>query len=286
MDIESQILGFSEDINRYGYAIKANTIKNGVDLPLIPNFTAIHNLPGGSLYKYLLDVYFKTKPDKFIVVCKKRNGTGLKDPKRFDLVIENQPSSNLSGPITMERQEEIAYPTRSFSNVSNPVEQMYKMQIESLTREVNKYLDRAERFEKDFINVRNENFELKRQLDTIEEKHQLNIERERVKSENTLTGVLKEMKPEIHTLMGHLAEKNTPNQLGETSQLPETTTGKIIAILQTAFNSVDTDTQFEYLELLMRYAQLGENKMKFLEPLRKSTESFNETFENTKNELL
>ncbi len=271
--MNQDILQFAENINRHGYAMRLTSIKNGVSTSLVSAIKPINEITEGQpLYLYLENTIKSLDPDQLIAEVKQRNGSSFKNPKTFIYKKIIQDEFNLAG-----------------VNINNPITQVYQFQIETLNKELSKITADRDKHEAKHEKFKEKYYECKKQLELIEDRHQLKLEKTRLENENTLTGVLKEFKPEIQATLSGLAgkfgdnenEENQNNQLAGPGVDPNTKIGVLLNI----FNSLDEEMFNLYWEIIARLGQIPQDdKNEILENLRDKTESFNQAF-NESNQL-
>lgn len=273
-----ELLNFSEQINRHGYAITITAVKNDIQSTIIGSMTPIQIVTSGqSLYAYLENLVDKIHPDKIIIVAKQKNGQSFKNPKTF---VYRKPIKEQEPVETMLN----GFPSISSNNSSNPMAQVYQFQIATLNSELAKITKDRDKHESKHEKFKEKYYECKKELELIEDKHQLNLERNKIEQENTLSGVLKEFKPEIQATLSGIADKFGDNSKEiDTKQLngagvdPETKLG----LMLTVFNSLQDETLSIYFEVISRLGQIDlEQKNQLLNKLRDLTPDFNEQFES------
>lgn len=151
---------------------------------------------------------------------------------------------------------------------------IYEFQINSLNRELEKERSRADKYENLHHELREKNFELDKQLKTFEEKKGLEMERERLKQENSLSSVIKEVKPELFGLLGTMMQNKQSIPSHGTLQGIEN--DKASAISET-LAQLPTQMQNEATEVLIRYLNSDvTHRGKVLKLLRTETQELDE----------
>jgi len=266
--MNTKLLDFTNSIKNYGDVVQILSVKNGIKSDVVSKKTSIIRLTsGGSFFSYLKNIVDSLEPDELIVIACKKIVNQYDKAKEFLFINEQDTPPTLSG-----------LPT---SSDNKPMTQIYQFQINSLNDKIarlKKDLDKSEVFKEKY-------FETKRELDLQEDKHQLNFEKERLKSENTLSGALKEFRPEIQTALGAIAEKFGGGTTDETEQQALGSAGfdpeSKLAVVLSIFNSLDGEMFNVYWELVARFGQLSESeKYQILTMVQEQTKDFDSAFEN------
>lgn len=212
-----------------------------------------------SLFNYLENYVSTLNPNKVIIITKKYNGNSSgRDP--VERVFE----------IEQSIPEQIQQPSLNGHQMNS----IYEFQINSLNRELEKERSRADKYENLHHELRERNFELDKQLKTFEEKKSLEMERERIKQENSFSSVIKEVKPELFGLLGNMM--NNQASLPASSALQGTENEKVNTITQT-LAQLPEEMQNEATELIIRYLNSdAKQRGKILQVLRQATTELDE----------
>jgi hypothetical protein len=283
MEQSEIILQISQDILAYGPGMDVKYEKNGFTNVLVPSITRISEIVNGSnLYNYILKIVETLHPDKLIFTVKKPNGTSWTNPKTFELDLKQIEVPN---PIAPEPPQMNMYKAQSMNlgtpeiqhNNSNPMIQVYQFQLQNVKEELAKEKRRADKFEDLFDKIKDQKYEIQKQLDTVEERHKLEKLQDKLASENTAAGMIRELKPELQGLMGIMVEKmggKTQAIAGPNDQPKET---KLVFANQ-VLTEIDDATFSLYWEVLMRLGHApADQKDEVLHILRNSTQPFTPT---------
>lgn len=235
--MNQEILNYSDRINSYGSALKLDAIVNGMETPVIKSFTPIREIldQNQSLYVYLESIINSLNPNILRAVVKKSNGSGYKDPKTFELVISNQ---NTQPNNIVHSQGQMGGMGGFSSMPSDNTSGVLKMQLDFLQRDYDR-LDRKF-IEKDRLaeEFKEKYFEVKKQLDTINERNDLALQKKDLEQSNSLAGVVKELKPMLPDILEVMKTGKAPakseSQLGGNLSTydPNTKIGALITVFE------------------------------------------------------
>jgi len=218
----------------------------------------------GSLTEYIQHFVEKSKPTAVEVITKKPNGNshGIHPTKAiFELqavapTIINQEQPSLQG--------------------LSGVEKIYSLETGLLNRELQKETSRAERYENLYHDLREKHFDLEKDHKLYKDKIELEREKERLQGENSLTSVIKEVKPELFGLLGTMAQNNSQVNQPIATTL-EGVENEKTSILMQSLSELPEAMQNEAVELCIRYLNTDAKvRGSVLGILRKHTEELNE----------
>lgn len=216
----------------------------------------------GSLSNYIQHFIEKSKPSSIEVITKKPNGNshGI-HPTKATFELHTAP--------TIINQEQ-----PSLQGLSG-AEKIYSLETNLLNRELQKETSRADRYEGLYHELREKHFDLEKDHKLYKDKVELEREKERLKSENSLTSVIKEVKPELFGLLGTITQQGQGHQ-----PLPTTLQGveneKLTTVIQ-SLSELPEAMQNEAIELCIRYLNAdAKARGSVLGVLRKHTEELNE----------
>lgn len=290
MLLKNEISEIENFIISNGDRFKIKAFKNGLKVNE-EVFTPIQSLvqEHQSLANYLNKYLSTIQPEKVVVITKKFNGSqsGGRDPIQhvFHIPVSmyqekvQQPSLNgvdYSNNINSEHNNANKLSYEQAESTINKVSlgHMYQFQIDSLNRELNKERTRADKYENLHHDLREKNFDLDKQLKTFEEKKSLEMERERLKQENSLSSVIKEVKPELFGLLGTMMQHKA--SIPQQSSLQGVENEKLNAITET-LTQLPAEMQNEAIEVLIRYLNTDATERgKTLQLLRSQTPDLNE----------
>lgn len=224
----------------------------------------------GSLPEYIQYFIDKYKPQSIEVITKKPNGNshGI-HPKSRIFSLENVEQSN--------KQQRIPtpFPSPDSSGLSG-IQKIHSLETSLLTRELQKETNRAERYEGMYNELRDKHFKLEKDHALMKEKAELEREKERLKHENSLTSIFKEVKPELFGLLGNMTRNN--QVAATTLQGVESDKG---SLLSNTLSQLPEAMQNEAIEVLIRYLNLDATERgKVLTQLQEQTQHLDDQIED------
>ncbi|MFT5821223.1 MAG: hypothetical protein ACI8ZM_002472 [Crocinitomix sp.] len=260
MDQNQKIQKFVGQISQ-GYALKLVGEKAGMPIPIIDKFTPIERLTmNESLFEYISKVVSTFSPDLLIATTKDQNGNSLYKPRTYHMSVQQEPSFGGLG------------------STSDPMGAFYQAKNADLTRQLTRLENTHDTLLTKHDELKEKFSDNKRLLDTVNERNELTREKDRVASENTFSGIVKELKPEIQGLIGVITSKHNPPAQNE-GQLNGINSESKFAIIIAMLNGLGDADFKRYWEVIVRFGQTEQAQSdQVLELLRSLTVDFNDSY--------
>lgn len=220
----------------------------------------------GSLSEYIAQFIETYNPQSIEVVTKKPNGNshGI-HPKSRIFSLESIEQTNNLQPVQTPINP---MPTAGLAGI----EKIHSLETTLLNRELQKETNRAERFEGLYNTLREKHYELDKDFKLMKDKTDLEREKERLQNENSLSAVIKEIKPELFGLLGNMAESNQP--LSTTLQ---GVGNDKVKVLTDTLSQLPEAMQNEAIQVLIRYLNLeATDRGEALAAMQSKTEHLND----------
>lgn len=198
---------FAIDIQTYGSGLRLSAVVGNTETIIIPSMTKLIDvLKGQSLREYLQNAVNDLKPKKLIAEVGRPNGTAFTNKKIFEYTVTD------SDVVKKQESEAVQDPFKNLALAgpevgANSMVGFYQIQLQTANQEITRKSNKVDALTAERDQLKDKCADLKRDLDTAEQKFALEREKDRVAGENTALSVIREMRPEIQGLMGMIGDK-------------------------------------------------------------------------------
>jgi hypothetical protein len=284
---------FALDIQTYGSGLRLSAVVGNTETIIVPSMIKlIEVLKGESLRDYLQKIVADLKPKKLIAEVGRPNGTAFTNKKVFEYTITD------ADMVKKSESEAVTVPD-PFRNLtlsgpeagSNPMVGFYQIQLQTANSELARKNTKIDSLTAERDTLKDKCADLKRDLDTVEQKFALEREKDRVAGENTALSVIRELKPELQGLMGMIGDKmgvknqalNAPpaTQQDDTPSISSVITGYL-----SQMSAAPGKLSFAFELFIRAFNMTPEDQQLILELMREKTDSITEALNTQLNQLV
>lgn len=282
---------FAIDIQTYGSGLRLSAVVGNTETIIIPSMTKLIDvLKGQSLREYLQNAVNDLKPIKLIAEVGRPNGTAFTNKKMFEYTVTDS---------DIAKKQEAEAVQDPFKNLAlsgpdagaNSMVGFYQIQLQTANQEIARKTNKVDALTAERDQLKDKCAELKRDLDTAEQKFALEREKDRVAGENTALSVIRELKPELQGLMGMLGDKmgvKKPalNAPAAENQNESPSISSVIAGYLGQMSAAPDKLNFAF-ELFIRAFNLGaDDQAVIMELMREKTAGITDELNNQLNQLV